>query len=39
MNENNIPLPDIKMFKQFPVTENNGWGRAFNRDEVFKKGS
>jgi hypothetical protein len=37
MNENNIPLPDIEMFKQFPVTENNGWGRDFTRDEVFKK--
>jgi hypothetical protein len=23
MDENNIPLPDIEMFKQFPVTENN----------------
>lgn len=36
MNYNKIPLPDINLFEQFPITENKGWGREFTRDEVFR---
>lgn len=34
MSQNNIPLPDAKLFTQFGIEENNGWGRAFTRTEV-----
>ena len=36
MHENNIPLPDINLFKQFAVSENNGWGREFTKEDIFK---
>ena len=39
MHENNIALPDITLFRQFSVSENNGWGREFTREDVFKKGA
>jgi hypothetical protein len=35
MQQNNIPLPDIEIFKKFPITENHGWGREFTRNAVF----
>ena len=37
MNKNNIPLPDIKLFEKFPVTDNCGWGSEFTREDVLKK--
>lgn len=36
MNTNKIPLPDIKLFKKFPITDNRGWGWTFNREDLFK---
>jgi hypothetical protein len=39
MNLNQFRLPDIKLFKKFPITDNRGWGWTFTRDEVFKKES
>lgn len=38
MEQNNISLPEIKLFEKFPITENDGWGREFKRAYVFKKG-
>ncbi|HEY9009344.1 MAG TPA: hypothetical protein VIM75_24575 [Ohtaekwangia sp.] len=35
MNQNEIPLPDAKLFQKFPITENEGWGREFSRDEIY----
>ena len=35
MIENEIPFPDINLFKKFPITENKGWGREFTRETVF----
>ena len=37
MTSNNIPLPDSRLFEQFPITENHGWGREFTRTHVFGK--
>jgi hypothetical protein len=37
MTKNNVPLPDIKLFKKFPITDNRGWGWTFVREDVFKK--
>lgn len=37
LNNNNIALPNIKLFNQFPISENNGWGREFERADIFKK--
>jgi len=36
MIQNNITLPNFNNFIQFPIDENNGWGREFTREEVFK---
>lgn len=30
MNENNILLPDIKIFKKYSIEENRGWGNRFD---------
>lgn len=35
MKTNGIPLPDSRLFEQFPITENHGWGREFTRVHVF----
>lgn len=37
MEQNQIPLPEINLFKAFPITENKGWGRKFVREEIFKE--
>jgi hypothetical protein len=37
MEQNNIPLPDEKLFGKFPISENEGWGREFTRDDVFNE--
>ncbi len=37
MKSNNIPLPEIELFKKYPVTENDGWGREFTREEIFNE--
>jgi hypothetical protein len=35
MKQNNIPLPDYDLFKNYSISENEGWGREFTRDEIF----
>lgn len=35
MIENNIPLPNTKLFEKFSVSENYGLGREFARAEIF----
>lgn len=35
MNKNNVRLPEIKLFKKFPITDNRGWGWTFIREDVF----
>jgi hypothetical protein len=37
MDQNNIPLPDIKPFMKFPITEEEGWGREFTREEILNE--
>jgi hypothetical protein len=37
MEQNNISLPDVNLFKKFPFTENEGWGREFTREDIFNK--
>jgi hypothetical protein len=37
MEQNNIQLPDIKLFEKFPITENEGWGREFTRKDIFNE--
>ncbi len=37
MEQNSIPLPDMNLFEKFPITENNGWGRAFTREDIFNE--
>jgi hypothetical protein len=37
MEENNIPLPEIELFEKFPITENEGWGREFTREDIFNE--
>jgi hypothetical protein len=39
MNENKFVLPDVNLFKKFSITDNNGWGFEFTRDDIFKKES
>ena len=39
MNKNQFRLPEIKLFKKFPITDNRGWGWTFTREEVFIKES
>jgi hypothetical protein len=39
MTINKFPLPDIRLFKKFPITDNRGWGWTFIREDVFKKES
>lgn len=34
LEENNIPLPDIKLFETYTINENDGWGREFGRDDI-----
>lgn len=36
MVENEVPIPAVQLFKKFPITENNGWGREFTRSEIFE---
>jgi len=36
MEKNKIPLPDISLFKKIPISENEGWGREFTREDLFK---
>ncbi|WP_259016787.1 hypothetical protein [Emticicia fluvialis] len=36
MNKHKIPLPPVNMFYQFSITEYNGWGREFTREDVFR---
>jgi len=34
MEENKIPLPDIKLLEKYPFSENEGWGREFEKGEI-----
>lgn len=36
MIENHISMPNIDLFKKFPITENNGWGRGFTKEMIFE---
>ncbi|MFH7015146.1 hypothetical protein [Flavobacterium sp. FlaQc-47] len=35
MMKNNMSLPNIKLFEKFSISENNGLGREFAREEIF----
>jgi hypothetical protein len=37
MEQNNIPLPDMNLFEKSPITENEGWGREFTREDIFNE--
>lgn len=36
MSNNNIPLPDIKLFEKFSIEDNNGWGNIFDGKTLSK---
>jgi hypothetical protein len=36
MIENDVLLPDINLFIKFSITENNGWGKVFTRNDIFE---
>ncbi|GAA4275919.1 hypothetical protein [Aquimarina mytili] len=37
MEERGITLPNIKFFQKFPISENEGWGRKFLREDIFNE--
>ncbi|WP_188315914.1 deoxyribonuclease V [Chitinophaga agrisoli] len=38
MHENRLELPVITPFRQYPITEYNGWGRPFTREDLSNAG-
>lgn len=36
MIENHISMPNIDLFKKYPITENNGWGKGFTKEMIFE---
>lgn len=35
MRKNDIPLPDVNRLGKFSILENEGWGRAFTKEDIF----
>jgi hypothetical protein len=35
LEDNNIPLPNIKLLGNYSINENNGWGKEFRREDIF----
>lgn len=36
MCENNIELPNVRLFDKFSINENQGWGKEFIKEDIFQ---
>lgn len=36
MKHNNIPLPDVEYFRKYSIHDNEGWGKEFSREDIYK---